>query len=288
MTTAWERVTSETKLVSLPDVYLKLKAVLDSEHYVLTDIEQVISLDPALTARLLRMVNSAYFGLEVEISSVSRAINLLGGQQIHDLVLATSVSRAFKQIPPDLINLELFWRHSVYCAAASRVLAADCNVLDSDRLFVTGLLREIGHLVMYSALPDLCQAVIYAAKERNTTIAEIERSYIGFDYAMVGGELMRQWNLPKSLQEPTFYHLEPAKSVDFALETAIIHIAAKMTDAYAAECTLNEAISKIDGAALQITDLTEEQCLVADRVAKNEVKELMSLIFSGAEFKATA
>ena len=135
MITAWEQVTTQTKLISLPDIYIQLKAVLDDPNYALADIEAVIEKDPAITARLLRMVNSAYFGLAVEISTVNRAINLLGTQQIHDLVLATSVSETFTGIPDDIMNMQQFWRHSVFCAAASRVLAAACNVLDSDRLF---------------------------------------------------------------------------------------------------------------------------------------------------------
>ena len=219
MLTAWEKVTSETRLISLPDIYIQLKAVLDNPDYVLADIEAVIEKDPAITSRLLRMVNSAYFGLAVEISTVNRAINLLGTQQIHDLVLATSVSETFTGIPEDVMSMQQFWRQSVYCAAASRVLASACNVLDSDRLFVAGLLRDIGHLVMYQAIPDIYLQILEAAKERELPLDEMERNFVGFDYAMVGGELMHQWNLPKSLQEPTFYHLEPEKAADL-----LIHI----------------------------------------------------------------
>lgn len=288
MTTAWEQVTAATELVSLPDIYLQLKTVLDNPDFILPDIVAVIEKDPAITARLLRMVNSAYFGLAVEIDSVSRAINLLGSQQIHDLVLATSVAQTFDHLSEDVMDMRLYWRQSVYCASASRLLAATCNVLDSERLFVAGLLRDIGHLVMYQTIPDLCNQILVAAKDRETPVYEMERNFVGFDYAMVGAELMKQWNLPASLLEPTKYHLEPAKSTDFALETAIIHIASKLTDAYSTVEESDAYLDAVDDAAWQVTGLNREQCLLADHQAREQVDDVTQLIFSDKFMRASA
>jgi HD-like signal output (HDOD) protein len=280
MGTVWEQVTAETKLVSLPDVYLKLKSVLDSEDYVLADIEQAISHDPALTARLLRMVNSAYFGLAVEISTVSRAINLLGTQQVHDLVLATSVTQTFQKIPEEVMDMQSFWRRSVYCAAASRQLAAACNVLDSDRLFVAGLLSDIGHLVMYQVIPDLSLECITKAKERELPIDIMEHKLLGFDYAMVGAELLHQWNLPMSLSEPVKFHLHASNSIEYPLETAIVHIASLLASAFAANENPEGYLNSMSEVAWQVTGLDSDQCLVIHDAAVAEVGEIIRLIFS--------
>jgi len=289
MGTVWEQVTGQTRLVSLSDVYLRLKSVLDSEHYVLADIEQAISHDPALTARLLRMVNSAYFGLAVEISTVSRAINMLGSQQIHDLVLATSVTQTFRQIPEEIIDMQSFWRRSVYCAAASRQLAAACNVLDNDRLFVAGLLCDIGHLVMYQAIPDLSLECIAKAKERDLPIDIMEHKLLGFDHAMVGAELLRQWNLPKSLSEPIKFHLHASNSVEYPLETTILHIASLLAGAFADDENPEGYLNAMSELVWQVTGLNDDQCLVIHEAAVAEVDEIIRLIFSEARtYQASA
>ena len=279
MTTAWEQVTGATRLISLPDIYIQLKAVLDNPDFAMSDIEAVIDKDPAISARLLRMANSAYFGLAVEIATVSRAISLLGSQQIHELVLATSVSDTFSGISNEVMDMRLFWHNSVYCAAVSRLLADSCNVLDSERLFVAGLLRDIGHLVMYQNIPDVCQQIHVAARERAMPVDEMERNVIGFDYAMVGADLMRQWKLPKSLQEPTQFHLEPARADEFAFETAIIHIASKMTAAYANAQPLDQDLDTVSSMAWQVTGLGREQCPGLDRQARSQIEGIISLIF---------
>ena len=88
MATVWERISENAQLPSLPDVYLRLKQVLDDSDSCMADVAEVVGSDPAMTARLLRMVNSAYFGLATDIDTVNRAVSLLGTQEVHDLVLA--------------------------------------------------------------------------------------------------------------------------------------------------------------------------------------------------------
>lgn len=279
MTTAWEQVTGATRLISLPGIYLQLKEVLDNSDFAMSDIEAVIDKDPAITVRLLRMVNSAYFGLAVEIATVSRAINLLGSQQIHELVLATSVSDTFHGMSNEVMDMRVFWRNSVYCAAVSRLLADSCNVLDSERLFVSGLLHDIGHLVMYQVIPDVCQQILVEAREHAVPVDEMERNSIGFDYAMVGAYLMRHWNLPKSLQESTQFHLQPERADEFAFESAIIHIASKMTAAYANAQPLEQDLDNVSSTAWQVTGVDREQCSDLDQQARGQVESLISMIF---------
>ena len=153
MSTIWEQVTAGAKLISLPDIYLRLRSVLDDPDFSMSEVADVISRDPGMTARLLRLVNSAYFGLAAKIETVTRATSLLGTQQVHDLVLATSVADTFEGMSSEVMDMQRFWRRSIHCGILSRQLANKCNVLDSERLFVAGLLRDIGHLVMYQTIP---------------------------------------------------------------------------------------------------------------------------------------
>ncbi|QYZ65789.1 MAG: HDOD domain-containing protein [Gammaproteobacteria bacterium (ex Lamellibrachia satsuma)] len=152
MSSVWEEISKSIKLISLPDIYLRLKSVLEDPNYTMESVAWAINHDPAITVRLLRIVNSAYFGLATQIDSVSRAVNLLGAQGVHDLVLAASVAQSFTNISNEVMDMERFWRTSVVCAITSRELASLCSSSDGERLFVCGLLHDIGHLV--SHLPD--------------------------------------------------------------------------------------------------------------------------------------
>lgn len=154
MPTIWEKVTENAKLISLPDVYLRLKSVIDDPGFAMNDIADVISQDPAMTARLLRLVNSAYFGFAAKIDTVNRAVGMLGSQQVHDLVLAASVAQRFEGMSNQVMDMERFWLRSVTRAIACRELAVMCNMLDGERVFVAGLLSDIGHLIMYQSVPD--------------------------------------------------------------------------------------------------------------------------------------
>ena len=103
--TALERLGEATRLFSLPDIYFKLKSVLDDPDFAMDDVADVMASDPGMTARLLKLVNSPFFGIEARIDTVPRAVNMLGTQQIHDLVLATSVTEAFAGISTDIMDM---------------------------------------------------------------------------------------------------------------------------------------------------------------------------------------
>ena len=119
MPTVWEKVTANAKLISLPDVYFRLRDVLNDPEYCMGDVADVISHDPAMTTRLLRLVNSAYFGLAAKIDTVNRAVSMLGTQQVHDLVLAASVAQTFDGMSNQVMDMSRYWQKSVYCAIAS-------------------------------------------------------------------------------------------------------------------------------------------------------------------------
>lgn len=229
MHTAQTLVKESVELISLPDVYVRLRTVISSPNSSMSDVAQVIVHDPAITARLLKLVNSPFFGLVAKVDTITHAINMLGNQQVHDLVLATVVVDSFSGFTNDYYNLYDFWFNSVYCAVTARLVAYHCGDLDTERPFVAGLLHDIGHLAIYQNIPQESRAAEALAAEKNIDIYQAEREVLGFDYGQVGAELMSDWNLPVSLQETTEFHIEPEKATDFELETAIVHIASAIT-----------------------------------------------------------
>ena len=279
MDTPWREVSKKAELISLPDVYLRLKSILDEPGFGMAEVAMVISRDPAVTVRLLHIVNSSLYGFTAKVETVSRAITLLGTQQVLDLVLATSVANAFKGMSSDIMDMYKFWRRSVHCAVTSRQLAALCSSCDREHLFIAGLLHDIGHLIMYQAIPNRSQQAIITAKERNLPLYEAERNIIGFDYAETGAKLMQFWSLPENLIETTMFHIEPDRAEKHPLESAIVHIAALLTKANNGEGVFNEEPMTVRPSAWAITGLSPEDCLSLHDKIEEEAREIMHLIF---------
>lgn len=215
------------ELVSLPAACLRINEMVDDPTCSADDISQVITQDPALTARLLRIANSPFYGLASSVDTVSRAVTVLGMRQVRDLALATTAVRTFEGIPNKLVSMQSFWEHSICCALAARALAEECLKSRRESAFVAGLLHDVGQLILYNRLPELSRQALEAVLDGPEALEsqEAERELMGFDHAEVGGELMRRWGLPGSLQECVAYHHAPEKAKEYPKEVAIVHIA---------------------------------------------------------------
>lgn len=278
MDKTFREVKKATQLISLPDVYLRLKSVIDAPEFTMDEVAEIISQDPALTIRLLRMVNSSLYGFVGKIETVSRAITLLGTQQIHDLVLATSVAQAFRGMSIQVMDMSRYWGQSVYCAVTCRQLADLHPNCDKETLFVAGLLHDIGHLIMYQVIPDLSQQAIIAARERGQPLYEIERDLFGFDYSKVGSDLMQQWSLPERLRVTTRYHTEPNRAEKYPLETALVHIGSLLTKAYEGKKEFNQGALTVDPASWLVTGLSPQVCISLTEPIENDAREVLKLI----------
>ncbi len=229
MSAARELVVSVGNLISLPDVYFRVREVINDPDSTMSNVAEAVSYDPSITARLLMVANSPFFGMASRVETVTRAVNLLGTKHVHDIVLATSIIRSFYGISNDVMNMDVFWDNSIYCGVVARILANRSNELDSERLFVEGLLRDFGHLIMYLKIPDLAQEALVNSKQQGKELFRVEQELIGFDYAEVGGELLRQWQVPSSLVDAVWYQNEPQKALDYPLEASIINVAGFIT-----------------------------------------------------------
>lgn len=213
------------KLVSLPEIFIRVNQVMEDSKHDAKQLGDVISHDPALTARILRIVNSAYYGLAVKIELVSRAVSVIGEQDLRNLILATSAVDVFKRMPNQLVDIDLFWRHSVHTGIVARLLSRYCNILHGERLFVAGLLHDIGKLVLYYKELELSQQVMLRASETDGVVFRAEEEIIGFTHADVGGALIASWQLADTLREVVTYHHQPMRAKKYLMETCLVHIA---------------------------------------------------------------
>ena len=286
MSTQWDKVTIQANLISLPDIYWRLKEVLDSHDYSMQDVAQLIVYDPGLTARLLRIVNSSYFGFAANIETVNHAVSILGVQQIRDLVLATSIADALGDYECEYLDIKQFWQRSVYRAIAARNLAGICNLMDGERMFVAGLLSGIGHLIMYQSVPVLAQQAQRESDSNGKPLYLVERDVIGFDHARVASVLMKNWKLPGSLVVVIENHLELDPEADYLLDTAILHIAALIGNAFAHNRPLDEILVAADPQAWDATGLDIGRCEAVNAEVVEQLNSVVNMLFPKPQRKA--
>ena len=242
-------------LFSLPEIYLRIRELMEDEHSELDDFARVLITDPNLTASVLKVVNSAYFGFTGQIESIPRALNLLGIGPLHDLVLSISAVGCLS-MPNDVIELSRFWRRSIYCAVLSKLIGEDKKIKDAGNLFVIGLLHEIGHLLFFFKFPDQSKAALRESEHSHRLLYETEQDLFTIHYGQAGQLLMKAWNLPQKFQVITEFHPEPKKASQYSLETAIVHIAHYY--AWAKDSGENAA-SIIDAVAWQLVNSSPEE-----------------------------
>ncbi len=240
---AKELVSGVDKLVSLPEVCFLVNDLVNDPLAEINDIGRVISQDPDLTARLLRLVNSSFYGLPAPVDTVSRAIMVVGLTELQNLVWASSAVETFSKLPPAQANMAGFWRHAIFCGVVGRIIARERNILHPERLFVAGLLHDVGRLLIFHKLPEAAARILAReAEEPGMDPTEHERAVLGYDHGEVVGELFTEWGLPQSLIETTRWHHAPAQAEDHALDAAILHVANTMAHALelGEDETLNE------------------------------------------------
>jgi HD-like signal output (HDOD) protein len=223
-------IDGDTKLSTLPDIYNQLIDAISKPSCSTYDIENVISKDTNFTARLLKIVNSALYGYPSRIDTLSRAVNIIGTRQLCTLALGVNVITIFNKIPSNIINMEMFWKHSILCGICARILAGYKNIQNTERLFIAGLLHDIGRLVYYNYLPKESVCIAVKAKNENKLLYLAEHEVFGMDHSKIGGRLLIKWQMPLSLEDMVRNHHKPQKSKN-QIESSILHLADIMANA---------------------------------------------------------
>jgi len=267
--------------LSLPDVYIRLREVMESENASMADAAEVLSLDPALAARILRMANSAFYGFRSEIDTISRAANILGMQKIHDLVLAASVSKTFEGMSNEFMDINTFWYRSVHCAFLAQAIAEGAGMRNTESLFVRGLLHDIGHLVLFSHYPAECRQAMAQSDEGLDARLYEEHRLIGVDAMQFGAELARVWQLPGAFVD-SFQHLTRPEDVssNLAREIAVLHIAVQISSGVDTDLLLDEVIQRIRPPIWRLAELPPEVGAAALDASTMEMVDAMYLVLT--------
>jgi putative nucleotidyltransferase with HDIG domain len=212
-------------LVSPPGVCLRLFELIHAPTTGVKDIAAVVGVDPNLTSRLLRLANSSFYNFARKIDTISRAVAVIGTAELYQLVLSVSAVKTFSSIPNELVKMDTFWRHSVYTGLLARALAIRINVLHPERLFVSGLMHDIGSLVLYHQRPDAMRDILLVAEGDEEVLYQAELDTFRLSHATVAGYLMEQWQLPEELIDAVTWHHQPERAEKARMEAHILYLA---------------------------------------------------------------
>jgi len=205
-------------LPTLPSTLRQISVMLEKPRLTMDEIARFVSNDPALTTKVLKMVNSAAYGFPGRISSVSHAIMLLGLNVIRGLLLGISVFELMQK------NMAGLWEHSLACAVAARYIAKQKNMKEPEEVSICALLHDIGKAIVMLQYPAEYEQILQEAKDRDISLYEAEKKYLAATHAEAGLWLAQKWRFPANLVEAIGFHHRPQLARQAPLETAIVHV----------------------------------------------------------------
>lgn len=268
-------------LLSLPELVLKVNDMVNRDDTSATDIAAVIGQDPALATRILMVANSPMYASSRQIDTISRAVTILGTKQIRDLILSASAAKVFKGIPNDVISVEDFWHHSLYCALLARALAEMSKRVNAETMFTAGLLHDIGHLVMFNRVPEQSAAAILLTiqGDADRDLFDAEREVLGFTHCDVGASLAERWHLPEVLMVCIAYHHHPAQAPRFADAVAHVHIANAIASLPYSDTPAADDLRRVDANAWTMAGIAPEDIGPAVQKAQSQLQETQQALF---------
>ncbi|MDD5719354.1 MAG: HDOD domain-containing protein [Candidatus Krumholzibacteria bacterium] len=215
-----------TDLPTLPVVFQELFSRMQDPDAKISELAEVIARDQALTIKILKLVNSAFYGRSAQISTISRAVIIMGFQAVRSAALAVSVLERFKDLETDgAFSLTEFWRHSIGVSCLAKQAAIVLHVSVPEDAFVAGLLHDVGKLVMLQHFPDDVNDLTRAAAEQRLTWRTCEEMLFPIQHDTIGRALFRAWDFPEAVIEAVACHHTPTASSRYAELTALVHLA---------------------------------------------------------------
>ena len=222
---AFECAENAEEVFILSDSFSRIKELIDNDSSTIDDIAEIIILDPTLSVTILKLANSSFFNYPGKIETISKAVLVLGITEVYNLIIAYFITDAFKSIEGEPEYLESFWEQAVDCALIIKFLGTELSIPNAERLFILGLLHNIGELAVHQSMPAKIEACnTYTPDELPW---DKQKSEIGFTYGECSGDLLKQWQLPYTLIEP----IREQDQYDFefaTIETKLLYLSKRV------------------------------------------------------------
>ncbi len=222
-----EMIARVNDLPSLPTVVMKVIELINDDSSNAENFEKHLRQDQALTARLLKIVNSSFFGLRQKINSISQAIVMIGYNSLKNLVLAASTNKLLEGSFPGYGFKESgMWQHSFMCATWSKKIAKQLGMSteQSEGLFIAGLLHDVGKLILTGHITHNCKEMLAQLVIEGGVVCKAERTLIGIDHPEIGSRIAQKWNFPSKLANIIKYHHNVSSAIADQEEISVIHL----------------------------------------------------------------
>ncbi|WP_061213253.1 HDOD domain-containing protein [Syntrophomonas wolfei] len=251
-------VEAVNELPALPHIVVKIMQLSEDPDSTVQDISNVLNQDQAMTARVLRLANSAFFGFPRRISTVTDAIVFLGFKTIRSIVLAVSVSNILdREIEGYALEHGELWRHSQCSAIAARMIARKCKFGSLDLAYTAALLHDIGKVILNDHMKEAYHEVVARVDENNISFMEAENEVFGFNHAQVGARVAEKWNLPPELVESIALHHSPQDALLNQRLTSIVHLADAICVSMGIGIGIDGMLYPLSDEALKLLDFDE-------------------------------
>ncbi|MGD9285427.1 MAG: HDOD domain-containing protein [Desulfobacterales bacterium] len=264
-------------LPEIPSIVFELNEVIANPLSSAEDIAQVVQRSPSLTALLLKIVNSPFYGFPSKIDKISLAVTLIGTREISGLALGISLLSLFNKIPKEILSMYSFLRHSLACGIISRILAAHKSIPQTEQLFVSGLLHDLGRLILYSYFPNESRNILSRARSSEMLLYEQETEYLGCNHTHLVKHLLQQWKLPIVLENNVFFHHRP-KEAQQPQTAALVHLADIITNGLGIGTSGERFVPPLDVAAWESLELSPSCFDVITKQATHQYFALESML----------
>ncbi len=209
---------------ALPDVVLDLLASMADADVDIHPLQRKIELDPVLSAKTLRLANSSFYGVQRQVRSVGDAVSVLGLRSVRTLATTAALVHAMPQHGASAMDLRAFWRHAIGTALCARALAVRCG-LSPEFGYTTGLLHDIGRLVLATQFSDSYRAALTRRAQDDGFLVQAEQAVLGLDHTQVGEAMARHWKFPLPMQAAVASHHHPGDDPDTEISAVLVHAA---------------------------------------------------------------
>lgn len=204
-----DTVLRSDELPTLPVIASKLIYLMSQEETTLSDIANLVSRDVALSTKILKVSNSAFYSFPQQIGSIQQAVSILGINAVRSLVLSFSFLNIRKGKKRQTFDFKKFWQHSLASGVASKLIAGNVDNIDPEEAFLSGLLQNLGELIFARTFPEQYEQVLTEKSDDLTSQIAVEESIIGIDHCTLGHEIAKHWGLPDSIVKPLYFHHNP-------------------------------------------------------------------------------
>lgn len=219
---------ARVELASTPETFKRIIETVNDPTCSAGRMGEAVGLDPALSSRVLKAVNSPVYGFGQKVDTLSRAITLVGIGKIKSLTAGITIMSMFADLPDDLLTMAAFWRHCIGCGIVARLLALQCGEKDEERYFVAGLIHDIGRLIMLKNHGAAGRNALAVSRSSRESLQAVEKEAWGFTHAELAESIMANWQFPAFMITAVGGHHSPG-SRDQAREAAVVHVADFLT-----------------------------------------------------------